>query len=81
MAAIDITKPDNGADMLIMLQISGNRLVSICNAAQALMHETGKLRHPWYQELDQVIEAVRDQLGAQRMEKNFPGYSEREGAR
>lgn len=71
---MDITTPDNEADTLINLAISGNRLVSICNAVQQLMHETGKIKHPWYQELDAVIESVRDQLSDQRMRKNFPDW-------
>lgn len=74
VSPIDITKPDNGADTLINLAISGNRLVSICNAVQQMMHETGKLKHPWYQELNEVVERVRDQLSDQRMRKSFPDW-------
>jgi hypothetical protein len=74
--AIDITVPDNEADTIITLTISGNRLVSICNAVQALMHETGKIGFPAYREIDEVVERVRDQLSAQRMERQFPGWIE-----
>lgn len=72
MTTVDITKPDNGADTVITLKISGNRLVAICNAVQAMAHETGKDQHAWYQELNEVIERVRDQLSEQRMATNFP---------
>lgn len=72
---IDITVPDNEADTVIMLKISGNRLVAICDACQALMHEAGKLQYPAFQELNETIERVRDQLADQRMAKNFPGWT------
>lgn len=79
--ALDITSPDNPADTIITLTISGNRLVSICNAVQQMMHETGKDKFPAYQELNEVVERVRDQLSDQRMDKQFPGWRDRKAAR
>lgn len=71
---MDITTTDNSADTIINLKISGNRLVSVCNALQALMHQTGKLEFPAYREIDEVVERIRDQLSDQRMLKSFPDY-------
>jgi hypothetical protein len=69
MTITDIMTPDNPADILVHLRISGNRLVSICNTCQGLMHEGNKLQYPYYAELNEVIERVRDQLSAQRIDK------------
>lgn len=73
---MDITKPDNPADVVIKLEVSGNKLVSVLNSLQQLMHETGRTQFakdggylfssPWYEELHETVERIRDQLSDQR---------------
>ena len=74
--AIDIRSPNNPADTIVTIAISGNRLVSILNAVQAMMHETSRSRFEGnatvfisdsYRELNETVECLRDQLSAQRM--------------
>ena len=81
MAARDITDaflavPDNAADITVTLEISGNRLVSILNALDATLFETGRINFvgndivgssPWFTELHRTTEAIRDELSRQRM--------------
>jgi hypothetical protein len=76
MNAIELAKPDNEADKTVTLAISGNRLVSVLNALDAALHTTGRYRlegndvvasSPWYAELRDVTEAIRDELSRQRM--------------
>lgn len=75
MTTEQLAVPDNAADKTINLEISGNRLVSILNALDAAMHETGRYRFEgdsivassdWYQNLRATTEAVRDELSRQR---------------
>jgi len=75
MTQEQLAKTDNAADKTINLAISGNRLVSILNALDAAMHETGRYRFDgdtlvassdWYQTLRETTEAVRDELSRQR---------------
>ena len=75
MTTEQLAKTDNAADKTINLAISGNRLVSILNALDAAMHETGRYRFDgdtlvassdWYQALRETTEAVRDELSRQR---------------
>jgi hypothetical protein len=79
MDAKALAKPDNEADMTISLAISGNRLVSVLNALDAAMHETGRYRFegdsvvadsPWYAELRETTEAIRDELSRQRCDES-----------
>lgn len=72
---MNIATPDNAADITIKLEISGNRLVSVLNALDSAMFQSGLYRfegndvvalYPWYQELRATTEAVRDELSAQR---------------
>jgi hypothetical protein len=75
MDAKALARPDNAADTTISLAISGNRLVSVLNALDATLHATGRYRFegdsvvadsPWYAELREVTEAIRDELSRQR---------------
>jgi hypothetical protein len=75
MNATELAKPDNAADMTVTLAISGNRLVSILNALDGALYQTGKYRFegdsvvassPWYGELRTVTESIRDELSRQR---------------
>lgn len=72
---MNIATPDNPADCTIELAISGNRLVSVLNALDAAMYESGRYRlegndvkadWPWYAELRNTTEAIRDELSRQR---------------
>ena len=75
MNAQTLASPDNAADRTVNLAISGNRLVSILNALDATLYETGRYRlegndvvaaSPWYAGLRETTEAVRDELSRQR---------------
>ena len=75
MTQEQLAKPDNDADRTVNLAISGNRLVSILNALDAALHETGRYHFEgdtlvasseWYQTLRETTEAVRDELSRQR---------------
>lgn len=77
MNATELAAPDNAADKTIQLAISGNRLVSVLNALDAAMHETKRYRFegdaiiaasPWYAQLRETTEAIRDELSRQRCE-------------
>jgi hypothetical protein len=72
-----LAQPDNEADKTINLSISGNRLVSVLNALDGAMHALGRYRlkgnaviaeSPWYAELRETTEAIRDELSRQRCE-------------
>lgn len=72
---MNLAAPDNPADRTIVLSISGNRLVSVLNALDAAMYQTGRYRFegdaivadaPWYGELRKTTEAIRDELSRQR---------------
>lgn len=76
MNAQALAAPDNAADRTITLAISGNRLVSVLNALDATLYETGRYRlqgddvvaaSPWYAELRKTTEAIRDELSRQRI--------------
>lgn len=76
MNAQQLAKPDNEADRTVTLAISGNRLVSILNALDAAMFKEGRYRFegnetvadaPWFAQLRETTEAVRDELSRQRM--------------
>jgi len=76
---IDITKPDNAADTVVTITISGNALVSVLNTAQALMYETGRTKltndgtvgtSESYERVNQTVERIRDQLSDQRCARN-----------
>lgn len=78
MTPEELAKPDNEADRTITLRISGNRLVSILNMLDMIMHETGRYRFegdkvvasgPWCTTLRETTEAVRDELSKQRCAK------------
>ena len=65
----------NSADCTITLAISGNRLVSVLNALDQAMHELGRYKFtkgdivadaPYYAELRDTTEAIRDELSRQR---------------
>jgi len=73
--SLNITTPNNAADTTINLAISGNRLVSVLNALDASLHQLGRYRFegndivadaPWYAELCETTEAIRDELSRQR---------------
>ena len=69
---LNIATPDNAADITVTLQISGNRLVSICNALQSLMYRhdyIGPNSEGWqhYADVNEIVERVRDELSAQRI--------------
>lgn len=77
MNAKELAQPDNAADSTIQLAISGNRLVSILNALDQSLHQSGHYRFegdsvvassPWYQTLRETTEAIRDELSRQRCE-------------
>ena len=81
MNAEQLAKPDNEADRTITLAISGNRLVSILNALDSAMHETGRYRlvgndviatSEWFQQMRDTTEAIRDELSRQRCAKDSP---------
>lgn len=76
MNALTLAKSDNEADTTIMLAISGNRLVSVLNALDAAMYETGRYKFEgndivasssWFADLRETTEAMRDELSRQRM--------------
>ena len=77
---LDITKPDNPADTVINLTISGNRLVSVLNALQQKMFADNNaafadgnnmsFSSSWYAELWETVERIRDQLSEQRYNGN-----------
>ena len=78
MTKDQLAKPDNDADRTVYIDISGNRLVSILNALDAAMHETGRYHFEgdtlvassdWYANLRETTEAVRDELSRQRCAK------------
>jgi len=96
MTAEQLATSDNPADRTIVLRISGNRLVSVLNTLDQLMHETERYRFegdkvqassPWYAELREVTEAMRDELSRQRCVKptiilaldNPPGWQHVDG--
>jgi hypothetical protein len=75
MNAQTLASPDNAADQTIALAISGNRLVSVLNALDATLYETGRYElrgndvvaaSPWYEALRETTEAIRDELSRQR---------------
>jgi len=75
MNAQQLAKPDNSADVTIMLAISGNRLVSVLNALDALAFGAKRYRMEgnrtvadceYYAEIRATTEAVRDELSRQR---------------
>lgn len=77
MNAKELAAPNNAADCTINLAVSGNRLVSVLNALDAALHASGAYTFvgdevrgscPWYDELRETTEAIRDELGRQRME-------------
>jgi hypothetical protein len=66
------------SDCVITLHISGNRLVSVLNALDAMAHETRRYTFegndivassPRYEELRNTTEAIRDELSRQRCAK------------
>lgn len=83
MDAKTLAKPDNQADSTIRLEISGNRLVSVLNALDSAMHETGRYAltgneivasSTWYAHLREVTEAIRDELSRQRCAARLAGW-------
>ncbi len=73
-----LAAPDNAADKTIHLAISGNRLVSVLNALDAALFANGRYRFegdsivadaPWFAELRQTTESIRDELSRQRCAK------------
>lgn len=76
MNAEQLAQPDNGADCTINLRISGNRLVSVLNALDQIMMESGRymfagdniLAKGGYATIRETTEAIRDELSRQRME-------------
>jgi hypothetical protein len=75
MNVTELAEPNNQADCIIKLDISGNRLVSLLNAFDSAMHATGRYRFEgndvvpvseWYADLRATIEAIRDELSRQR---------------
>jgi hypothetical protein len=75
MNAQTLASPDNQADRTIALAISGNRLVSVLNALDAALYETGRYQlqgndvvatAPWFATLRETTEAMRDELSRQR---------------
>ncbi len=76
--AVFLATPDNSADVTVTMEISGNRLVSVLNALDSAMHETGRYRlegndvvasSSWFADLRKVTEAMRDELSRQRSAK------------
>lgn len=77
MTVIQLATPDNAADKTIKLEISGNRLVSVLNALDSALFQAGRYRFegdslvadsPWFAELRETTEAIRDELSRQRCE-------------
>lgn len=80
MTREELAAPNNPAE----LKISGNRLVSICNTVQAAMYRAGNavmendkltFESPYYADLYAAVEAIRDELSAQRMAREAPAVA------
>lgn len=83
---IDITAKDNEADTIINLTISGNRLVSLLNSCQSMLFDSGRLvvrgndfrgTEPAWDELNEIIERMRDKLSEQRCARDKANTSGR----
>lgn len=68
---LDIKQPDNDADCVISLTISGNALVRVTNFIDATLHNECKdeMQYDWYRALKCVNRQIQEQLSTQRMEQ------------
>ena len=68
----DLKKPDNPADVTIVVEISGNRLVRILNTFDSMLHQR-KRSGEWHdgrRDIKRDVETLRDILSSQRMAKS-----------